>query len=203
MQARKTKVTRTVWARCTLRFKQEAVRLVTGGQSIAAAARSLGVVEQTLFNWVKADRQGKLCVRRAGLGGPPVRGRAVAPARLEVRCVANRGRRRTACALAGGAQGAGGRSGTQGRTTPSGTGRRKRSPAQERQPGGGGCRHHACCFASQSLCFRPWPFALLVVGVRVGTGPVPWAPRAARAPSLQRQRPMCRRRSAWAWAGSA
>ena len=31
-----------------------------GGQSIAAAARTLGVVEQTLFNWVKAQRQGKL-----------------------------------------------------------------------------------------------------------------------------------------------
>ena len=41
-------------------FKQEAVRLVAGGQSIAAAARTLGVVEQTLFNWVKAERQGKL-----------------------------------------------------------------------------------------------------------------------------------------------
>ena len=36
------------------------MRLVTGGQSIAAAARSLGVVEQTLFNWVKAERLGKL-----------------------------------------------------------------------------------------------------------------------------------------------
>src|SRR6218665_2659905 len=48
-----------------LRFKgsegyKEAVRLVHGGQSIAAAARTLGVVEQTLFNWVKADRLGKL-----------------------------------------------------------------------------------------------------------------------------------------------
>ena len=53
-------MTKTVRARYTLEFKQEAVRLVTGGQSIAAAARSLGVVEQTLFNWVKADRQGKL-----------------------------------------------------------------------------------------------------------------------------------------------
>jgi transposase len=41
-------------ARYTLEFKQEAVRLVEGGQSIAAAARSLGVVDQTLFNWVKA-----------------------------------------------------------------------------------------------------------------------------------------------------
>ena len=47
-------------ARYTLEFKQEAARLVEGGQSIAAAARTLGVVEQTLFNWVKAQRQGKL-----------------------------------------------------------------------------------------------------------------------------------------------
>ena len=51
---------KTVRARYTLEFKQEAVRLVKGGQSIAAAARSLGVVEQTLFNWVKAERQGQL-----------------------------------------------------------------------------------------------------------------------------------------------
>jgi len=47
-------MTKTVRARYTLEFKQEAVRLVHGGQSIAAAARTLGVVEQTLFNWVKA-----------------------------------------------------------------------------------------------------------------------------------------------------
>ncbi len=47
-------------ARYTLEFKQEAVRLVEGGQSIAAAARTLGLVEQTSFNWVKAHRQGKL-----------------------------------------------------------------------------------------------------------------------------------------------
>ena len=53
-------MSKTVRARYTLEFKHEAVRLVTGGQSIAAAARSLGVVEQTLFNWVKADREGKL-----------------------------------------------------------------------------------------------------------------------------------------------
>ena len=53
-------MTKTVRARYTLDFKQKAVRLVTSGQSMAAAARSLGVVEQTLFNWVKADRQGKL-----------------------------------------------------------------------------------------------------------------------------------------------
>ena len=47
-------------ARYTLEFKQEAVRLVEGGQSLAAVGRSLGVVEQTLFNWVKAKREGRL-----------------------------------------------------------------------------------------------------------------------------------------------
>ncbi|MCW5292223.1 IS3 family transposase [Verminephrobacter eiseniae] len=36
------------------------MRLAHGGQNIAAAARTLGVVEQTLFNWVKADRLSKL-----------------------------------------------------------------------------------------------------------------------------------------------
>ena len=55
-------MTKTVRSRYTLEFKQEAVRLVQSGQSIAAAARSLGLVEQTLFNWVKAQREGKLAV---------------------------------------------------------------------------------------------------------------------------------------------
>ena len=40
-------MTKTSRARHTLQFKQEAVRLVHGGQSITAAARTLGVVEQT------------------------------------------------------------------------------------------------------------------------------------------------------------
>ncbi|BEP57194.1 hypothetical protein GmRootV35_12490 [Variovorax sp. V35] len=53
-------MTKTARARYTLEFKQEAVRLVEGGQSLAAAARTLGLVEQTLFNWVKAKREGKL-----------------------------------------------------------------------------------------------------------------------------------------------
>src|SRR3981081_3935222 len=51
---------RATRARYTLEFKQEAVRLVESGQSIAAASRTLGLVEQTLFNWVKAHREGKL-----------------------------------------------------------------------------------------------------------------------------------------------
>jgi len=46
--------------RYTLEFKQEAVRLVESGQSQAVAARSLGVIEQTLGNWVKAHRSGML-----------------------------------------------------------------------------------------------------------------------------------------------
>ena len=46
--------------RYTVEFKQEAVRLVESGQSQAAAARSLGVVEQTLGNWIKLHRAGRL-----------------------------------------------------------------------------------------------------------------------------------------------
>ena len=53
-------MTGTVRGQYTLEFKQEAVRMVESGQSIAAAARSLGVVEQTLYNWVKAKREGRL-----------------------------------------------------------------------------------------------------------------------------------------------
>jgi len=55
-----TEMTKTARARYTLEFKQEAVRLVEGGQSFAAAERTLGVVDQTLFNWVKAQRRGQL-----------------------------------------------------------------------------------------------------------------------------------------------
>ena len=47
-------------ARYTLEFQQGAVRLVESGQSIAAAARDVDIAEQTLFNWVKAQRQGRL-----------------------------------------------------------------------------------------------------------------------------------------------
>jgi transposase len=44
----------------TLEYKQEAVRLVESGQRISEVARSLGIVEQTLSNWIKAHRAGKL-----------------------------------------------------------------------------------------------------------------------------------------------
>jgi hypothetical protein len=52
--------------RYTLEFKQGAVRMVEGGQSIAAAARTLGVVDRTLSNWVKAKREGKLAASTPG-----------------------------------------------------------------------------------------------------------------------------------------
>ena len=46
--------------RYTLEYKQEAVRLVSSGQKVSAAAKALGIVEQMLANWVKAERAGQL-----------------------------------------------------------------------------------------------------------------------------------------------
>ena len=65
-------------AQYTLEFKLEAVRLVKAGQSMAAVAATLGVVEQTLYNWVKADREGKL----TGAGTKPVSPEQMELARL-------------------------------------------------------------------------------------------------------------------------
>ena len=42
--------------------------MVENSQSIAAAARTLGVVDQSLFNWVEAHKQGHL----TGAGSKPV-----------------------------------------------------------------------------------------------------------------------------------
>lgn len=50
----------------TYEFKMEAVRLVESGQSVAEAARSLGVIEQTLSNWIKAHKSGKLTANGRG-----------------------------------------------------------------------------------------------------------------------------------------
>lgn len=44
----------------TAEFKELAVKRVHSGQGIAAVARELGLVEQTLRNWVKAAKAGKL-----------------------------------------------------------------------------------------------------------------------------------------------
>ena len=52
----------------TLEYKSEAVRLVQGGQSCAAAAKVLGIPSQTLENWVRQAAKGQL----AGAGAKPV-----------------------------------------------------------------------------------------------------------------------------------
>ncbi|MBL8352183.1 MAG: IS3 family transposase [Burkholderiaceae bacterium] len=70
-----TKATR---ARYTLEFKLEAVRLVKGGQSMAATAKILGIAEQTLHNWIKADKDGRL----TGAGTKPVSPEQMEIARL-------------------------------------------------------------------------------------------------------------------------
>jgi transposase len=45
-------MTKTTQARYTLEFKQEAVRLIEGGQSQASVVKTLELVEQTLFNCI-------------------------------------------------------------------------------------------------------------------------------------------------------
>jgi len=47
-------------ARYTLEYKTEAVRLVRSGQNIAAVAKTLGIADQTLHNWLKAEERGGL-----------------------------------------------------------------------------------------------------------------------------------------------
>jgi transposase-like protein len=49
----------------TVEFKVEAVRLVNSGVRLAEAARQLAVNENTLWNWCKADRDGKLVAGNA------------------------------------------------------------------------------------------------------------------------------------------
>ena len=65
-------------ARYTLEFKLEAVSLVKAGQSMAATAKVLGIAEQTLHNWIRADRDGCL----AGAGSKPVSPEQIEIARL-------------------------------------------------------------------------------------------------------------------------
>ena len=62
-------------ARYTLEFKLEALRLISAGQSIAATAAILGLPDQTLHNWLKAHREGRL-------GGPGTK--PVTPEQMEL-----------------------------------------------------------------------------------------------------------------------
>ena len=65
-------------ARYTLEYKLEALRLIGAGQSIAAVAATLGLADQTLHNWVKAQREGRL----GGPGSKPVSAEQMELARL-------------------------------------------------------------------------------------------------------------------------
>jgi transposase len=46
--------------RFTQEFKLEAVRLVKGGMRPSEVGQQLGITENTLLNWRKAEREGKL-----------------------------------------------------------------------------------------------------------------------------------------------
>jgi len=59
----------------TTEFKELAVKRVNDGQVIGAVARDLGLVDQTLRNWVKAAKRGKL-------NAPG--GKAVTPEQMEL-----------------------------------------------------------------------------------------------------------------------
>jgi transposase len=65
-------------ARYTLEYKLEAVRMVKGGQSLAAVSKILDIADQTLHNWIKADRDGRL----QGPGSKPVSPEQMEIARL-------------------------------------------------------------------------------------------------------------------------
>jgi transposase len=58
----------------TLEFKELAVKRVKDGERISAVAKSLGLSDQALRNWVKATAHGSL----QGAGGP-----VVTPERME------------------------------------------------------------------------------------------------------------------------
>lgn len=47
----------------TIEFKEQAVKQVNMGKSIGLVAKKLGLVAQTLRNWVKLAAAGKLTVR--------------------------------------------------------------------------------------------------------------------------------------------
>lgn len=65
-------------AKYTLEFKLEALRQITAGESVAVVAAVLGVATNTLHNWLKAQREGKL----GGPGSKPVSAEQMELARL-------------------------------------------------------------------------------------------------------------------------
>ena len=51
------------------------MRLVRGGEKLSAEARTLGILAQSLDNWVKAESAGRL---------PDVRGKALTTEQMEI-----------------------------------------------------------------------------------------------------------------------
>ena len=75
----------------TAEFKEGAVQRVGSGEGIRAVAKDLGLVEQTLRNWVKAAQAGKL--NRAG-------GKTVTPEQMDLsRLRAENARLRMECEI--------------------------------------------------------------------------------------------------------
>jgi transposase-like protein len=62
----------------TLAYKLEAVRLVEGGQSVPTTAKILGIPAQSLGNWVRLSKKGRL----QGAGDKPVTAEQMELARL-------------------------------------------------------------------------------------------------------------------------
>jgi len=65
-------------AQYTLEFKLEALRQIAAGESVAVVGAVLGVATNTLHNWLKAQREGKL----GGPGSKPVSAERMELARL-------------------------------------------------------------------------------------------------------------------------
>ena len=60
----------------TLEFKLEALRRVRGGEPVRRIAREIGVPEQSIRNWIKAQAAGKL--------GSVEKGKPISPEQMEI-----------------------------------------------------------------------------------------------------------------------
>jgi transposase len=60
----------------TLEFKLEALRRTRGGEPVRRVAREIGVPEQSIRNWVKAQAEGKL--------GMAENGKPITPEQMEI-----------------------------------------------------------------------------------------------------------------------
>ena len=60
----------------TLEFKLEALRRVRGGEPVRRIAREIGIPEQSIRNWIKAQAAGKL--------GSVEKGKPISPEQMEI-----------------------------------------------------------------------------------------------------------------------